>query len=97
MTHSFSLGAIDAHDKTARREPRGHLPRLTNRFLIWGYVANADDQDMADLRGIFKGISEATLSCYWWGEEDYRIIFGFSGCLSIVRVNKRQLDGDPKP
>lgn len=41
MTHSFSLGAIDAHDKTARREPRGHLPRLTNRFLIWGCEADA--------------------------------------------------------
>lgn len=41
MTHSFSLGAIDAHDKTARREPRGHLPRLTNRFLIGMGVAKA--------------------------------------------------------
>ena len=60
MTHSFSLGAIDTHDKTARREPRGHLPRLTNRFLI-GYLKLMVDQDMANLRDIIEGTSEATL------------------------------------
>jgi hypothetical protein len=58
-------------------------------------LANAG-QDMANLKSIER-TTVATVGCYWWGEEDYRIIFGISGCLAIVRVNKRQLDGAPKP